>query len=78
MTLADAKPHLKYLIKSLSLVDESVVAIRLRQLGFIEGVELVCEAVAPLIKSPILVSLRGMRIVLTRQEAMIIEVEQAL
>lgn len=76
MTLSEIKPKSSYRILQISVDGESVVATRLRQLGFIPGEEFLCEAVAPLVKNPFLVRIRGLSIALARHEAEHIRIEQ--
>jgi Fe2+ transport system protein FeoA len=76
MTLAEITPIRSYRILQLNVSDESVVATRLRQLGFVPGMNFVCEAVAPLIKNPYLVRIRGMNVALSRHEALMIDIEE--
>ena len=78
MTLADVTPTYSYRILELKAHEDSVLASRLRQLGFVPGIEFVCEAVAPLVKNPYLVRIRGLSIALARHEALQIQIEQAI
>lgn len=77
MTLTDIIPRETYQITELLVADEDVVATRLRQLGFIPGMMFTCEAVAPLIKNPYLVRIRGINVALARHEALLIKIEKA-
>lgn len=76
MTLAEVTPIRSYRILHLDVSEESVVATRLRQLGFVPGMQFVCEAVAPLIKNPYLVRIRGINVALSRHEAQMINIEE--
>jgi len=76
MTLADVTPVRSYRILHLDVSDESVMATRLRQLGFVPGMHFVCEAVAPLIKNPYLIRIRGINVALSRHEALLIRIEE--
>lgn len=76
MTLADAQPVRTYRILQLSVGDESALAVRLRQLGFVPGMNLTCEAVAPLLKNPYLIRIRGINVALSRHEAVLVAVEE--
>ncbi len=78
MTLAEATPVRSYRIAHLSIGDDSALAVRLRQLGFVPGIQLTCEAVAPLLRNPFLFRIRGMSVALARHEAMLIHVEEVL
>lgn len=77
MNLTEAKLRQTYIIESLQVDEESVVASRLRQLGFVPGISLVCEAVAPLVKNPYLVKIRGINVALARHEAVLIKLNEA-
>ncbi len=74
MDLTFAVLHQRYLIRAVHSPEESPVTVRLRQLGFVEGIEIVCEARAPLLKNPLLVRIRGVQIALTAQEARLLEI----
>ncbi len=76
MTLADITPVRSYRILHLDVDGESALATRLRQLGFVPDMRFVCEAVAPLIKNPYLVRIRGINVALARHEALLIQVEE--
>jgi Fe2+ transport system protein FeoA len=76
MTLADVTPIRSYRILALAVTEESVMATRLRQLGFVPGMKFVCEAVAPLIRNPYLVRIRGINVALSRHEALLINIEE--
>ena len=76
MTLADAQPVRTYRILQLAVGDESALAVRLRQLGFVPGMNLTCEAVAPLLKNPYLIRIRGINVALSRHEAVLVAVEE--
>lgn len=76
MTLADISPIRYYRILALTATEESVMATRLRQLGFVPGMRFVCEAVAPLVKNPYLVRIRGINVALSRNEALLINIEE--
>jgi len=54
--------------------EESALAARLRQLGFVPGVDVVCEALAPLLKHPVLVRVRGVQVALSLSEARLVGV----
>jgi len=77
MTLALARVQRSYRIVDVHAEDESALAARLRQLGFVPGVELVCEALAPIFKHPVLVRLRGVQVALSLAEAQLVTVEEA-
>ena len=77
MTLADVTPTNSYCIVELIADEDSVVASRLRQLGFVPGIEFECVAVAPLMKNPYLVRIRGLSIALAKHEAQQIQIKQA-
>jgi Fe2+ transport system protein FeoA len=55
--------------------NQELMQTRFQQLGFIPGVELKCLAIAPILKSPLLVEIRGIQVALDRHEAQCIEVE---
>lgn len=74
MDLTFAVLNQRYLIRAVHSPEESPVTVRLRQLGFVEGIEIVCEARAPLLKNPLLVRIRGVQIALTAQEARLLEI----
>jgi Fe2+ transport system protein FeoA len=76
MTLADVTPIRSYRILDLSVTEESVMATRLRQLGFVPGMKFECEAVAPLIRNPYLIRIRGINVALSRYEALLINIEE--
>ena len=76
MTLASAQINHSYRIVQVLGEEDSPVAIRFRQLGFVPGMELHCEVLAPLLKHPLLVRLRGMQIALALSEAKLIHVEE--
>jgi Fe2+ transport system protein FeoA len=77
MTLADVTPTNSYRIVELIADEDSVIASRLRQLGFVPGIEFECVAVAPLVKNPFLVRIRGLSIALAKHEAQQIQIEEA-
>jgi Fe2+ transport system protein FeoA len=77
MDLTSARLHQRYLIRAVHSPDESPVSVRLRQLGFVEGMEVVCEARAPILKNPFLIRIRGIQVALTAQEARLLEIEEA-
>jgi Fe2+ transport system protein FeoA len=77
MTLAEASLHRRYRILNVDADPESPLGARFRQLGFVPGVELACEAMAPLLKHPLLVSVRGTQVALARAEAARVRVEEA-
>ena len=76
MTLATAQINRSYRILHVDGDEDSPVSIRFRQLGFVSGVELRCEALAPLLKHPLLVRLRGMQVALALSEARLVQVEE--
>ena len=76
MTLADITPIRDYRILALAVTEETVIATRLRQLGFVPGMRFVCEAVAPLVKNPYLVRIRGINVALSKYEALLINIEE--
>lgn len=76
MLLTDVIPSQSYRILHLAVAEDSVLGARLRQLGFVDGMEFDCQAVAPLVKSPYLVRIRGLSIALARHEAELIKVEK--
>jgi len=76
MTLAEALIKQSYRVVHLKVDEESVIASRLRQLGFVPGVEVKCEAVAPILRNPYLIKVRGINVALARHEALMIGVEQ--
>ncbi len=76
MTLALAKPKQSFRILRLVVEEDSALGIRLRQLGFVEGVSCECLTVAPLVRSPFLILIRGMRVALTRDEAALVQVQE--
>lgn len=76
MTLTNAQLNRSYRILQIQGAEDSAVAIRFRQLGFISGIELKCEALAPLLKYPMLVRIRGMQVALARTEAELVEIEE--
>jgi len=75
-TLASAQINNSYRIVQVHGEEDSAVAIRFRQLGFVAGMELRCEALAPLLKHPLLVKVRGMQVALALSEAQLIQVEE--
>jgi Fe2+ transport system protein FeoA len=77
MTLTLARVQQRYRIVDIRTDEESALAARLRQLGFIPGVELTCEALAPLLKHPVLVRIRGVQVALSLSEARLVGVEEA-
>lgn len=76
MTLTAAKVHSSYRILRVHDESDSAVAIRFRQLGFVEGMELRCDALAPLLRHPLLVRVRGMQVALSLAEAALVEVQE--
>jgi Fe2+ transport system protein FeoA len=76
MNLTSAVLYQRYLIRAVLSGEESPLTVRLRQLGFVEGMELVCEARAPILKNPLLVRIRGIQVALTAQEAVLLEIEE--
>lgn len=77
MTLALARVQRRYRIVDIHAEDQSALAARLRQLGFIPGVELTCEVLAPILKHPVLVRIRGVQVALSLAEARLVGVEEA-
>jgi Fe2+ transport system protein FeoA len=77
MTLCDSKPLKRYLIQGLApLEGDDPRLIRLKQFGFIPGVELQCTQLSPWLKNPLLFFIRGMKIALTKEEASLVEVKE--
>mgnify|MGYP003387459126 CR=1 FL=1 len=75
MTLTSAKVQTSYRILHVHVDDDSAMGARFRQLGFVPGITLSCEALAPLLKHPLLVRVRGMQVALSLHEAQLIQVE---
>lgn len=78
MTLVSAKINGNYRILNVEVDENSPMATRFRQLGFVPEMELRCEALAPLLKNPFLVRIRGMQVALALAEAQMIQVEEIL
>ncbi len=76
MTLALAVPTRNYRIRLVQVEEQTPMAMRFRQLGFVEGMELRCEALAPLLRHPLLVRVRGTQVALALDEARRIHVEE--
>jgi len=74
MGLHEAKAAQTYKINRILALEDSVITIRMRQLGFIEGETVTCRAVSHLNFGPLLFSLRDISVAITRQEAALIEV----
>jgi len=77
MTLTEVIPRETYRITAILASEEDALATRLRQLGFVPGMEFICEAVAPLIRNPYLVRIRGINVALARHEALLVKIEKA-
>ena len=75
MKLNEAKASQKYKINKILAQEESILSIRMRQLGFVEGEEVFCRAISHLNLGPLLFIVRDISIALTREEASLIEVE---
>lgn len=75
MTLTSAAVKASYRIRAVNVDDESAMGARFRQLGFVPGITVSCEAIAPLLRHPLLVQVRGMQVALSLHEAALIEVE---
>ena len=78
MTLVSAKINGTYRILNVDVDEDSPMATRFRQLGFVPEMELKCEALAPLLKNPLLVRVRGIQVALALSEAQMIHVEEIL
>lgn len=77
MNLLESLPGKHYEIISLKLSEvEDAREIRLRQLGFVPMMKFFYKLRAPIIKNPILVEIRGMKIALSKDEASLVEVRQ--
>lgn len=76
MTLAEATLQSRYRVLKVDVDGESALAARFRQLGFVPGVELSVETMAPLLKHPLLVLLRGTQVALAKTEAQRVWVEK--
>lgn len=75
MTLFEGKAQSSYEILMVETNLEDARSIRLRQLGFIAGAHCFFNLRAPIIKTPILVEIRGMKIALSKEEAELIKVK---
>jgi Fe2+ transport system protein FeoA len=73
MTLIEAQNKIHYEIDSISLesLDDSTIS-RLLHFGFVEGEKVELITKVPLFKEPLLVSIRGSQIALTKRQAGII------
>ena len=76
MKLNEAKASKTYIINRILTAEESTLSIRMRQLGFVEGEEVMCRAVSHLNFGPLLFVVRDISIALTRKEAALIEVKE--
>ena len=76
MTLNEAILQQNYRILHLTVDEDSPVASRFRQLGFVPGMEIKCEAFAPLLKNPFLIRIRGINVALAKNEALMIGIEE--
>lgn len=75
MTLDQAKLNHSYIIKQLSSVDDEMAA-KLNQCGFFIGARVVLKRKAPIFRDPLLVEVEGSQIVLAKEHAKNIDVEQ--
>lgn len=76
MTLDQAVLQKSYRISHLSIDEDSPVATRFRQLGFVPGMEVMCEAVAPILKNPFLIRIRDISVALAKSEAAMVGIEE--